>query len=201
MVGSLTKTHPCFEVNMPARIAGMPEPLTVGAALTTAGGGVSLINNIITFVRNVEKAKQDPRLADVLARIPAEAFSLAGQYVQQVQELRQALVNTGIDPGKTQREAFADTWRLQFRRRGLLTKFTANINAIETQLSRLLDDIVAVADCCGDDDFVINSFAAAEELRTVIHRETDPARTLGEILDSLEGRAQDMRTALGDMKR
>ena len=58
---------------------------------------------------------------------------------------------------------------------------------------------VAVADCCGDEDFVVASFIEAEEMRTVLHRETDPSRSLGEILDSLEGRAREFRAALGDM--
>jgi hypothetical protein len=177
----------------------MPEPVTIGTALTTAGGGVSLMNNIITFVQNARKAKQDPRLADVLARIPGEAFSLAGQYIQQVQDLRQELLKAGVDLGKTQRAVLAETGRLHIKRRNLLTRFAANIDAIETQLSRFLDDAVALADCCGDDDFVVTSFVEAEEIRTVIHRETDPGIPLGVILKSLEGRAQDLRAALGDM--
>jgi hypothetical protein len=39
----------------PLQSSPTPEPATVEAALTTVGGGVSLMNNIITFVKNAEK--------------------------------------------------------------------------------------------------------------------------------------------------
>jgi hypothetical protein len=177
----------------------MPEPLTIGAALTTAGNGVSLLNNIVTFVRNAQKAGHDPRLADVLLRMPAEAFSLAGQYIQQIQDLRQTLMKAGVDLGKSQSALLRETGKLYFRRRRLITGFSATVNAIETQLSRFLDDAVAVSDCCGAEDFVVESFIQAEEMRMVIHREADPSNSLGGILDSLEGHARELRAALGDM--
>lgn len=177
----------------------MPLPLIIGPLLTTAGGSVSLMNNIITFVQNARKAKQDPRLADILARIPADAFSLAGQYVRQIQDLRHALLKEGVDLKRTQRDLLRETGILRRKRRSLLTSFAANIDAIETQLSRFLDDAVAISECCGDDDLVVASFIEAEELRTVIHRETDPEMPLSEILQSLEGHAQDLRNALGEM--
>lgn len=179
----------------------MSDPLTVGAALSAAGSGAGLVNNIVTFVQNARKQKRDPRIADVLARLLPEAFSLAGQYVQQVQDLRQSLLDAGVDLTKTQRDLLKETWFLQIKRRKLLTKFAANIDAIETQLSRFLDDAVSVADCCGDGDFVVDSFIEAEEMRTVIHRETDPGNSLESILKSLENRAQGFRNALGELNR
>jgi exonuclease VII large subunit len=178
----------------------MSDPLTVGAALSAAGGGASLVNNILTFIKEARKANRDPRIADVLARLRPEAFSLAGQYVQQIQDLRQALLDAGVDLTKTQREVLKDTGMFKFRRKKLLTKFSANIDAIESQLSRFLDDAVAVAQCCGDEEFVVASFVEGEEMRTVIHRETDPANSLESVLKSLEGRAQSFRAALGDLK-
>jgi hypothetical protein len=179
----------------------MSDPLTVGAALSAAGSSVGLLNNIVAFVKAAEKAKQDPRLADVLARIPAEAFILAGQYVTQVQDLRSSLIKADIDLSKTQRELLLSTSKWHFGQRRLLSKFSANTDALEVQLSRFMDDALSVADCCGDDDFVIQSFADAEELRIVLHRETDPSLPVGDILKALEGRARDMRAALGDMTR
>jgi hypothetical protein len=179
----------------------VPDPITIGAALTAAGSSTTLVNNIVMFVKNAQKAKQDPRMADVLARIPVETFALAGQYLQEIQNFRQVLLDMGVDLEMTQEQALDKTGKLQFRRRGVLTGFSARVNAIETQLSRLLEDCVAVSDCCGGEDLIVTSFVESEEFRTVISRELDPGRKLGDIIRSLEGRAQDMRNALGDLTR
>jgi|GEM_PF-5397176 len=179
----------------------MLETLTVGAALSGAGGGVTLLNSVVAFVKAAQKADQNPRLADVLARIPAEAFTLAGQYAVQVRRLRAALLKAGVDLNLSQKEILDTTGKVHIVQRYLVQKFAANVDAIETQISGLLDDALAVADCCGGDDFVIKSFRDAEEMRIVIHREGDPALPLGSILNSLEVRARDMRAALGDMSR
>jgi hypothetical protein len=49
------------------------------------------------------------------------------------------------------------------------------------------------------DDFIARSYAEAAEIRKAIYLETDPDIPVGKILDTLEDRAQKLRTALGDI--
>ncbi len=177
----------------------MSDPLTLGTAVTAASSGASLLNNLFTLVKTAREKGQDPALTDVLAAACPEALSLAGRFVQEVQQLRQKLLKAEIDLKKTDRELIAETSWWRRKRYRLVHGFQANIDAIRSQLSGFLDDIVAVAHCCGADEFIANSFSEAAEMRKVLYRETNPDIPVGAILDMLEGRAQDIRTALGDI--
>jgi hypothetical protein len=175
----------------------------VDPEIAIAGGAqvLTLLNRVLALAETArEKGKANGLgIADIIEKLPAEAFSLAGQFERQVNDLRHSFLVYGIDTKKTIDELQSETWFYQWGRKKLLDNFKPMTDAIVIQLTTLLDDAVAIARCSGEENLLAVSYSRSRERKTQLRRSLDQNLPVGELLDALLKEAATMRAALGDL--
>jgi len=173
--------------------------IDANTAVKGAAAGLTLLNNLVKLIQSAREKGSRLGIADITEKLPAEAFTLAGQFVQHVTTLRQSFLNAKIDPKKTIDELQAETGWWRYKRYKLVNNFKANINAICDQLGSFLDDVVSIAHCREAEDVVAHSFREAEDLKAKIRTETDYKMPIEDIFKHLLDHAEKLRAQLGDM--
>ena len=138
-------------------------------------------------------------IADVVERLPGEAFTLAGRLINEIDRFRQACLKAEINLERTVDELLADTSFWRYQRHRVIKRFKPNIDAISIQLETLLDDVIAVAHCREADDLIASSYAQAKERKDGLQSRLAPGLPVGESLDNLKDYATDLRAQLGDL--
>lgn len=167
-------------------------------------GGVqalTLLNKVVTLAKTARAngKKGGLGIADIIERLPAEAFNLAGQFEKQVKELQQDFLKQGISLGRTLDDLQSETWFYQRSRRTLLDSFKPKTDAILAQLMTLMDDSVAVARCSGEEELLAMSYKMARERKVQLRQSLNPNLPVGALLKTLIDQAERMRAELGDM--
>jgi hypothetical protein len=168
-------------------------------ALDATGAGLNLLNTVVKMIQTARENEEKLNIADVMERLPGEAFSMAGKVVNVIDEFRQDCLQAGIDLDRTPDQLLEETsfWRL--KRYRVVKKFQPNVDAIAIQLETLLDDAIAVTHCRDADSLVAESYARARERKVGLRAQLNGDQSMGQILDSLKSYAQDLRAQLGDL--
>jgi hypothetical protein len=179
----------------------------ISAALAFEGSvqALTLINSV---VKAIQRSRADGEtdglgIADIVARLPAEAFNLAGEFERHVAALRRSFLEKGLDLAQTLDQLESNVWCYQFPQKDLLTSFKPHVEAIRAQFSSFMDDIVAVARCHGEENILAASSEHARERKRQI-AEAFPRDLgqlpVGEVLDRLTFFAEQLRAELGGMR-
>jgi hypothetical protein len=120
---------------------------------------LTLINSVIKAIQRSRADGQTNGLgtADIVAKLPAEAFNLAGEFERHVAALRQSFLEAGLDLTQTLDQLESSVRCYQLSQQDLLRSFQPHVEAIKTQFSSFMDDIVAVARSHGEENILANS--------------------------------------------
>jgi len=170
-------------------------------------GGVqalTLINSLVQLLHNAKaNGKKDGLgIADIINKLPAEAFKLAGEFEKEVFRMKEEFLRENIDLSLKidEFECHRRWWNRKHDR--LLLDFQANITAITSKLSNFMDDVVAVARCSGEESLLARSYESARERKQLLRRRTDFEKlSLNKIFDNLIDDARQLREQLGDMEK
>ena len=169
------------------------------AALDGAVASLSILDNIINLVRDAKAKGARLSIADIMEKMPSEAFTLAGQIVTKVESLHEKLLQAKVDLGKTisQLEADTDWWR--FKKYRLVRAFEAEMTGIARSVGHLFADAVAIAHCRKADRAIAKSFSDTskqqEQLDGIVRRSVPVGKIISEMLQH----ARRIRGELGDM--
>lgn len=179
----------------------MIDPAT-GAIIGTASGGLTLLNALVRIYQDhkADPKKYPPALAELIAALPATALKLTGEFIAEVEKLRQDCLKVGIDLKLTFDDLQEKTWFYQRGKRNLLKVFQSRVEGIVGDISIFFDDFVAVANCCEGLELLSRSFTQSRKQKIAIRNNTAPNLPLGAILDNLQKHAEDLRAEVGDLK-
>lgn len=162
--------------------------------------GLQLFNSLIEICKTAKKDGKRLAVADVIAKLPGEAFELAGQFVGEIDKLRTEFANIDPTRKKTIDELQSETsfWRLKTYK--ILRNFRPRITGITNQISMFLDDVIAVAHCKEAEDIVANSFKRSVKRRNKLEADADFTKLpVCIVLDNLRNHARQMRAELHEM--
>jgi len=170
-------------------------------ALDGATAGLNLLAALLAIAKEAKKKGSPLAIADVLERMPAEAYTLAGQLVHEIETLKQSLLDHKVDITKSidQLEDDVGWWRLRQWR--AIRAAGPKINAITTGFSGFLDDVVAIAQCREAEDVIATSYGLALTQKKALREKVRANLPLGSVLDTLRDEAEKLRAALGDLKK
>jgi hypothetical protein len=171
------------------------------AAFEGAATGLSLLERLFKMVDSARKDGKRLQIADILHRLPAEGFSLAGDIAQKVEKLRQSFLNAKINLSLslTALQAQTEWWR--YKQYRLVRRFAADTNALKTSIGHLLDDFVALAHCSEAEDLIASSFKQAQEITKNLSSTIQQELPVGKIFDELLDTARRIRSSLGDAQK
>jgi len=164
-------------------------------------GGVqalTLFNGLIKIMERMRKDKDATRLgfASLIKRMEAEAFALSEEFIKQVQALQNAFLKAQIDPNQKIDEVECTSWWWKNKHDKLLESFKPNIDAITTQLTGFVDDVVALARCAGREELLAVAFEEAVQVKRQIRQETGFDNSIKDIFGNLIKHAEDFRDLL-----
>ncbi len=134
---------------------------------------LKLFNSLVQLLTAAEKEGKKLSVSDVIQKLASEAYTLVGQFIDQIDKRRADFSNIDPKHEKTidQLESERSWWEL--RKYVVLRNFRPKITAITNQLNMFIDDLVAVAHCKEADDLVAESFSKACERRDMLEAETN----------------------------
>lgn len=141
------------------------------------------------------------QLSDVLSIIPSQAYVASGQLVSRIQDLEQKL--NGYDINRTVAEIVTDAtfWRSP-PRYFAFRNLESELGSISRTISNMVYDLVAVANCAGDESTIPLSMSEAgdiaAEVRRVISRED---ALLSEIIADLRETSKKLREEFGELSQ
>jgi hypothetical protein len=171
------------------------------AALEGAKAGLSLLENVVQFVRKAREEGKRVAIADILQRMPSDAFGIAGELVTAIEQLKQEFLSNKIDLKKTIDQLQAETYWWKSKKYRLVRSFEAKINSLVTASSHLVEDFVAVANCREADELVASSFGDGMKIQSALSGIVDANRPVGDIFDDLLKYARRIRADLGDLSQ
>ncbi|TCU21823.1 hypothetical protein EV130_110167 [Rhizobium azibense] len=163
-------------------------------AIEAGVAGISLVSQLMSLIKQARASDQtDPQMAEILAQLPAAAFSLAKDLLGECEALKQAFIDAKIDTKYTIAELEDKHWWWFGGKYKLVQRFLSCSNALSDIAGHAIDDFIAVARCRDQIKLVTEAFIEArkskEEVEAVINRETP----VGEILDKLIGLSRQLR--------
>jgi hypothetical protein len=168
-------------------------------AIGSIANGLSLLDNLVKMIQNARRGGSPLSMADIVARLPVDAFSIAGQIINEIDALHQSFVERHIDLGKTIADLEADTSWWNRRQYRLIRSFHPTMLALSQRVSILIEDFVALTHCSEQEQFVSLSFAESRERREHIRQIVDLNRPVGQILSGLNEEALRLSAELGDL--
>jgi hypothetical protein len=178
----------------------MAEPAT---ALSIASGSLTLANAIVKILQEHKKNPKDasPRVAELVAALPAAAMQATGSLINEIVRLRKDCLKAGIDLKMNLDQLREQTAIYHFSKRRVLKTFQARVEGIAGEISILFDDVVSVFDCADRLDLVARSFKDSRKDKDKLRNETRDSLPLGRILDNLQKHAEKVRQEIGDIGR
>jgi hypothetical protein len=170
---------------------------------TALEGGVAALDLLDSIIKLVHEAKKDGgkmNVADLVKRLPSEAFSLAGTFIKQVEKLQFSFKEAGVNLDLPIEKLRAETSYWSRRQYKLIRAFSPVVDAICDQLTALVDDVVAVSHCCEREDILAKSFAGAIARKSELRAAVDKGKSVREVFETLLKFAYVMRAELGDLK-
>lgn len=171
------------------------------SVIAGTAASLSLLENLIKLAQAAKNNPDTPlTTAEIMKRLPAEAFGLATNIRIQLVNLRQNLIENGIDLKLPldQLEESLHFWQNRIDR--IPRRALPLVEGLKESLCVLEDDVVAVASCAGMEEFLTTSYRQAREEKMRIRAMADPTRPVGEILDDLIAFAEERSAALGDLR-
>ena len=172
-------------------------------AVETIGGvaaSLSLLDNLYSLVKNARSRGGD-RLsaAEVIKKLPVEAFSIAKQISRQLIALEEELKGSGVDMSVPVEELAShyDWWKL--KRYRAARKVGPVIEGLKNATIALLDDCVAVASCSDAEELIAESFSECVAEKKRLREISDPGRPVGEVLGHLIARSEQLAAQIGDL--
>jgi hypothetical protein len=160
--------------------------------------GVKLLNNLVEMLKTAQAKGDRLGVAEILEKLPPEAFVLSGRFIQEIDDLRKAFANEDLNKTIDQLQTERQWWEL--RRYKLFRSFRPKIQSISDQLDAFLSDVVAIAHCKEAESSVARSFSNARERSRAIERDADFAtQPVGKVLEALRGHAKDLQWQLQEM--
>lgn len=156
------------------------ETLIGGAAAT-----VSLVDSLVKLVSAANEKGSKISTAEIIKRLPGEAYGVAKQIGKELQDFRSQLVNLRVDlkVPLADLENHYDWWK--FRKDRAANQAIPRIEGLKGAMLVLSDDFVAVASCQGAEETLAATYAKAAKEKDRIRRMADPTRPVGAILDDL----------------
>jgi len=172
------------------------DPKTAGEV---AAQTLTLGNHLLELLKKAHQKGSPLNIADIVEKIPAEAFGLAKEFSEEIRKLKQTLLDAKVDISKPigQLQSEVSWWRRKQYK--LIRTFNAKVNAISDQLANFFDDVVAIAHCKEAEQEIAESYAAAKEKKDKLRGSIDPDRPVKDVLDELIKQADSFRAELGDM--
>ena len=169
-------------------------PAETKLALEAGTAGLTLVSQLISMVRQAkQKDEPEPGLAELMARLPAAAFSLSKNLVRECEALKKAFIEEQVDMKKTIAELESDHWWWFSGKYKLVQGFQSYAYALSNVSGHAIDDFIAVARCRDQIGIVAGAFEEArklkEEIDSIVRRDV-PVEA---ILDGLIGLARRLR--------
>jgi len=162
--------------------------------------GLQLLNSLIEICRTAKKEGKRLAVADVIEKLPAEAFELAGQFVSEIDKLRTEFSNIDPTRKKTIDELQSENRFWQFKTYKILRNFRPKVTSLTNQISMFLDDIIAIAHCKEAEGLIADSFKRSVKKRNKLEADADFTKfPVCVVLDNLRNHAQQLRTELHEM--
>jgi hypothetical protein len=148
----------------------------------------------VSFVRqSKQRGEPEPGMAELVARLPGVAFSLAKQLLAQCEALKQRFIDEGIDTSKTIEELEKEHWWWFGGKYKTVRGFHSLCNALSNIAGSHIDDFIAVARCRDQIELVVGGFAEAKELKNHIDQIVRRDVPVGKIIDDLIVLARHLR--------
>lgn len=163
-------------------------------AFEAGTAGLSLLNQLISMIRQARaNGEPEPKIAEVLKRLPAAAFRLSRNLVDECEALRQSYLDAKVDITKTISELEREHWFWFGQKYRLVQGLRSSANALSTVAGQAIDDFMAIARCQDRIDLVAAAFENArkqkEEIESIVTRDVP----VEEILKKLTSLARSLR--------
>lgn len=175
--------------------------LEANYAISGAAASLSLLDNLVKMIRNARREGLPLAMADIVARLPVDAFSIAGQIVNEINTLQQSFQDRHVNTDRTIAELEGDTGWWNSRQYRLVRNFEPTIRALSQRINALVEDFVALAHCSEQERLVSSSFTESLERREHIKQIVDRNHPVGQIFRELSAEAERLRAELGDLLR
>lgn len=176
----------------------MPDPKSL---IDTATAALGFGQTLAKIILEAKRQGNELAIADIIERLPLEAFKLSGQYIRQLEELKQSLLDAKVDITKSfdELEAERDWWRYK-KWRAVRAAFP-KINAISYQFSAFLDDVVAIAQCREAEGLIAASYKEILPAKNAIRENTKSNYPVEKVLGTLLAEAENLRAIIGDLQK
>lgn len=170
-------------------------------ALGTAKSGISLLDTILQIVKNSQKEGKRLAIAEVLQKMPPEAYGIASAIVREIEALKNEFQKAGISLDKSIESLQAEKHWWFSKKYRLVRDFDGRIGALINASGQLLQDFVALANCREADDLIAASFGDATKVQTELEAINTGKQPVGKVFEGLLAHARRVRDDLGKLSQ
>lgn len=162
-------------------------------------GGLNLLANMTALLKEAQSKGSPLAIADIVKRLPAEAYQISGEFERAINKLKEDLVSRKVDLNRSFEDLEQNVQWWRWRQYRAVQKAWPRIGAIQSQLSTFFDDVVAVAQCSESDGILAKCYEAARKEKDALDQKVARNAPVGSVLDACLKEAQRLRGALGDL--